>query len=42
MIAGARFGLFEWTAIGALPLAGIALAVVTARVTVLAALRRML
>jgi len=42
MIAGGGFGLFEWAVIGALPLAGIALAVVTARITVLAALRRML
>jgi len=42
MVTGGRFGLFEWAVIGALPLAGIALAAVTARVTVLAALRRML
>lgn len=42
MIAGGGFGVFEWAVIGSLPLLGIALAVVTARVTVLAALRRLL
>lgn len=42
MVDGGSFGFVEWAVIGALPLAGIALAVVTARITVLAALRRML
>jgi cell division transport system permease protein len=42
MVDGGTFGIAEWAVIGALPFAGIALAVVTARITVLAALRRML
>ena len=42
MVDGGSFGIAEWCVIGAIPLAGVALAVVTARITVLAALRRML
>lgn len=42
MVEGGTFGIVEWVVIGALPFAGIALAAVTARTTVLAALRRML
>jgi cell division transport system permease protein len=42
MIAGGGLGIVDWAAIGAIPLAGVVIAVLTARVTVLAALRRML
>lgn len=42
MVAGAVLHWQDWIVIAAIPLAGIALAVLTARVTVLAALRRML
>ena len=42
LVDGGTFGIAEWAVMGALPFAGIALAVVTARITVLAALRRML
>jgi cell division transport system permease protein len=42
MVDGGGFGIAQWAVIGALPLLGIALALVTARITVLAALRRML
>jgi cell division transport system permease protein len=42
MVAGGGLRLIDWTVIGAIPLAGVALAAITARVTVLAALRRML
>ena len=42
MVAGAALGLTDWLAIVLIPLAGVALAVLTARVTVLSALRRML
>jgi cell division transport system permease protein len=42
MIAGGGLGMVDWAAIGAIPLAGVAIAILTARVTVLAALRRML
>jgi cell division transport system permease protein len=42
MIAGGGLGLVDWAAIGAIPVAGVLIAMLTARVTVLAALRRML
>jgi cell division transport system permease protein len=42
MVAGGGLGLIDWAAIGAIPLAGVLIAMLTARVTVLAALRRML
>lgn len=42
MVAGGGLGLLDWAAIGAIPLAGVLIAMLTARVTVLAALRRML
>jgi cell division transport system permease protein len=42
MIAGGGLGLADWAAIGAIPVAGVLIAMLTARVTVLAALRRML
>jgi Cell division protein len=42
MIAGGSFGLTDWAVLAALPLLGIVLAMLTARLTVLAALRRML
>ena len=42
MVAGGGLGLADWAAIGAIPVAGVVIAMLTARVTVLAALRRML
>ncbi|MBX9885879.1 MAG: cell division protein, partial [Novosphingobium sp.] len=42
MVSGAVLHWQDWIVIAAIPLAGIALAVLTARMTVLAALRRML
>lgn len=42
MVAGGGLGVADWAAIGAIPLAGVMIAMLTARVTVLAALRRML
>ena len=42
MVAGGGLGVADWMLIGAIPVAGVVLAVVTARITVLAALRRML
>lgn len=42
MVGGAVLLWQDWIAIAAIPLAGVALAVITARLTVLAALRRML
>ncbi|BEU99333.1 cell division protein FtsX [Novosphingobium olei] len=42
LASGAMLGWIDWLALGIIPLAGIALAVVTARLTVLAALREML
>jgi cell division transport system permease protein len=42
MVAGGGLGLIDWVTIGAIPLAGVIIAMLTARVTVLAALRRML
>jgi len=42
MVAGGGLGLIDWGALAAIPLIGIVLAMVTARITVLAALRRML
>jgi cell division transport system permease protein len=42
MVAGGGLGPVDWVAIAAIPLAGVAIAMLTARVTVLAALRRML
>lgn len=42
MVGAATLGWTDWLVIAAIPLAGVALAVVTARLTVLGALRRML
>jgi cell division transport system permease protein len=42
MVAGAVLGWFDWVVIAAIPLVGVGLAVLTARVTVLSALQRML
>ena len=42
MVAGGSFGAFDWAVLAALPLLGIVLAMLTARITVLSALRRML
>ena len=42
MVSGAVLGWADWLAIAAIPVTGIVLAVLTARLTVLAALRRML
>jgi cell division transport system permease protein len=42
MIAGAAIGWTDWMVIAAIPLCGMALAFITARITVLSALRRML
>jgi cell division transport system permease protein len=42
MVAGGGLGVADWLTIGAIPLAGVLIAMLTARVTVLAALRRML
>ena len=42
MVAGGALGVGDWMAIGAVPLAGVAIAMLTARLTVLGALRRML
>ena len=41
MVAGGAFGPLDWAMIAAIPVIGVALAIVTARVTVLVALRRM-
>ena len=42
MVAGGNLGLIDWALLFGIPLGGIALAMLTARVTVLSALRRML
>ena len=42
MIAGGGLAMADWLLIGAIPLAGVLIAMLTARLTVLAALRRML
>jgi cell division transport system permease protein len=42
MVRGGGLGIVDWAAIGAIPLAGVLIAMLTARITVLAALRRML
>jgi len=42
MASGAALGWLDWVVIAAIPLCGVALAVLTARLTVLSALRRML
>jgi len=42
MVAGGGLGVPDWIAIGAIPVAGVAIAMLTARITVLAALRRIL
>jgi len=42
MVAGGGLRIPDWIAIGAIPVAGIAIAMFTARITVLAALRRIL
>ena len=42
MMAGGGLSLTDWFMLAAIPLAGVAIAVVTARLTVLAAVRRML
>ncbi|MBO9602139.1 MAG: cell division protein [Novosphingobium sp.] len=42
MISGGGLGLYDWAAIALIPLAGVIIAMITARITVLAALRKML
>ena len=42
MVAEGGLGIADWVAVGAIPLVGILIAMFTARITVLAALRRML
>ena len=42
MIAGGGLGMGDWIALGAIPLVGVAIAMLTARLTVLATLRKML
>lgn len=42
MVAGGSFGPREWIALAVIPVAGVVLAILTARITVLRALRRML
>ncbi len=42
MVAGGGLGLFDWAAIAAIPIVGVVIAMYTARLTVLAALRKML
>jgi cell division transport system permease protein len=42
MVAGGELGTIDWALLAAIPLIGIVLAMLTARITVLAALRRML
>jgi cell division transport system permease protein len=42
MIAGGGLGWHDWLAIAAIPLVGVVIAMLTARLTVLSALRRML
>jgi cell division transport system permease protein len=42
MVAGGALGMVDWAAIGAVPRAGVLIAMLTARLTVLGALRRML
>lgn len=42
MVAGGNFGWIDWLLLAAIPLAGVAIAMLTARLTVLAALRKML
>lgn len=42
MVAGGAFGAVEWAVLAAIPLGGVILAALTARITVLGALRRML
>lgn len=42
LIAGGRLGPLDWVMIGAIPVAGIVIAMITARLTVIGALRRML
>lgn len=42
LVTGGGLGPIDWVTIGAIPFAGILLAIMTARVTVIAALRRML
>lgn len=42
MVAGGSFGPLDWAALAAIPVAGVVLAIVTARITVLATVRRML
>lgn len=42
LVAGGGLGVVDWLAVGAVPLLGVVLATVTARLTVIAALRRML
>ena len=42
MVAGGSLGLSDWIVLAMIPFAGVVIAILTARVTVLAALRRML
>jgi cell division transport system permease protein len=42
MVAGGGLGAIDWLLIAAIPVAGVLIALLTARLTVLSALRRML
>src|SRR5690606_10185628 len=42
MAAGGELGALDWALLGAIPLVGVIIAILTARMTVLAALRRLL
>ena len=42
MVAGGAFGPFDWAALAAIPVVGVVLAILTARLTLLAALKRLL
>ena len=42
MVSGGGFDWRDWLAIAAIPLAGVLIAIMTARITVMSALRRML
>ena len=42
MVAGGALGPLDWALLAAIPVTGVALAILTARLTVLAALRRIL
>lgn len=42
MVAGGGLGMFDWAALAAIPILGVVIAMITARITVMAALRKML